>query len=166
MGTLIAVYSLLALGLLLCFFGRIPGQILTYAGMLVAAFGMKNHLYPTWLLIVCGVLVIVSIIFNKKVAPTIAGKVHEFGKPGKVGTIIGSIISLVLLASIENTVMATIIFLALPYIFAFLFETISQKSFKIGAKRATGAYTFFATTTLINLAISAFCIAEVIYGWI
>lgn len=166
MGTLIAVYALIVLGLLLCFIGRFPGQILAYAGLLVAAFALKNHLYPTWILIVCGVLVIASIIINKITAPKLAAKVHEFGKPGKLGTIVGSILSLFLIASISNAIVAIICFILFPYIFAFLFEFVSQKNAVVALKRAIGAYTLFLTTTLINVAISAFCFAEVVYGWI
>lgn len=166
MGVLIAVYALLAFGLLLCFVGRFPGQLLAYAGMLVASFSLKNHLYPTWLLVVCGVLVIASLIINKMVAPKLAGKVHEFGKAGKWGTIVGSIVSLFLIATVSNTTVAIILFFILPYVFAFLFETISKKNAGDGAKRALGAYTLFAATTLINIAISAFCCAEVMLGWI
>ena len=32
---MIAVYALLVFGILFCFFGRFPGQILAYAGLLV-----------------------------------------------------------------------------------------------------------------------------------
>ena len=36
--TLIAVYALLVFGVIFCFFGRFPGQILAYAGLLLAHF--------------------------------------------------------------------------------------------------------------------------------
>ena len=83
MGVIIAVYALIILGILLCFFGKFPGQILAYAGLLTAAFALKNQVYPIWLLVLCGVLVIASIIVNMVFAPKLAAKVHEFGKAGK-----------------------------------------------------------------------------------
>ena len=167
MGALIAVYALLALGILLCFVGRFPGQVLAYAGMLVAAFATSVHPYPVWLLIVCGVLVIGSLILNKTVAPKLSAKVHEFGKAGKIGTIVGSILSFFLMIGLSDyIVVALILFVILPYLFAFLFELIATKSAADGAKRAAGAYTLFAATTFVNLAISFFCFAEVVYGWI
>lgn len=166
MGALFAVYALLALGLLLCFIGRFPGQILAYAGMLIAAFATNNHFYPVWLLVVCGVLVIASIIINKTVAPKLAAKIHAFGKAGKLGTILGSIIALISMAAASNGIVALILLIILPYVVSLLFEAISKKSISEGAKRATGAYVLYITTTFINIVICAFCIGEVVYGWI
>lgn len=166
MALLIVVYFLIVLGLLLCFVGRFPGQILAYAGMLVAALAVNNHFYPIWLLVLCGVIVLASIIINKKIAPKLAGKVHEFGKPGKWGTIVGSIVSLFFMASVSNGIFAIVIFLTFPYLFAFIFELISRKDAFDSLKRAAGAYTLFAATTFVNVAICAFCFGEVIYGWI
>lgn len=166
MGVLIIVYALLAFGFLLCFIGRFPGQVLAYAGMLVAAFAVKNQLYPTWMLVVCGIVVVASFIFTKKSAPKIAEKVHAFGKAGRIGTTVGSIISILCLASDVNPVVGIILLLVLPFVFAFLFELIASKSVAEGAKRAAGAYTLFSVSTLINLAICIFCLSEVMYGWI
>ena len=64
-----------------------------------------------------------------------------------------------------DDIVIIILFFVLPYLFAFIFEFIAQKSAKEGALRALGAYTHFATTTLINLAICAFCAFVVINGW-
>ena len=164
--TMIAVYALLAFGILFCFFGRFPGQILAYAGLLLAHFTIANQIYPIWLLVLCGVLVVASIIVNKTVAPKLASKVHEYGKAGKWGTIVGSILSLFCFMAELNVIILIILFFVLPYLFAFVFELIAQKNAKEGAMRALGAYTHFATTTLINLAISAFCFFVVLYGWI
>lgn len=166
MGALILVYALLAFGFILCFIGRFPGQVLAYAGMLVAAFAVKNQLYPVWMLVVCGVLVVASIILNKKYASKIAEKVHEFGKAGKIGTTVGSIISTLCLTSDVNPVVGIILFIVLPFVFAFLFESIAKKNAAEGAKRAAGAYTLFSVSTLVNLAICVFCLGEVMYGWI
>lgn len=165
-GVLIAVYALIALGLILCFVGRFPGQILAYAGMLVAAFATDIHPYPTWLLIVCGVLVVASLIVNKALAPKLAGKVHEFGKAGKWGTIIGSIISLCIIPAISSVTVGIILFVVFPYIFAFLFEMAANKNAMEGLKRGAGAYTLYLSTTFINIAICAFCFMEVLCGWI
>ena len=163
--TLIAVYALLVFGVIFCFFGRFPGQILAYAGLLLAHFTIANQAYPIWLLVVCGVLVVASIIVNKAVAPKLASKVHEYGKAGKRGAIVGSILSLFCIMAELDDVVIIILFFVLPYLFAFIFEFIAQKSAKEGALRALGAYTHFATTTLINLAICAFCAFVVINGW-
>lgn len=80
MGALILVYALLAFGFILCFIGRFPGQVLAYAGMLVAAFAVKNQLYPVWMLVVCGVLVVASIILNKNMLPKLPKKYMNLGK--------------------------------------------------------------------------------------
>ena len=162
---LIIVYLLLFFGLFLCFVGKFPGQILAYAGLLVAAFKLDNHEYPVWLLVVCGILVIASIIINKKVAPKVAAKVHEFGKAGRIGTTIGSILSILLIAVGINEIVAIILFLVFPYLFAFLFEFIAKKDAAEGAKRGAGAYTLFALSTLINLAICVVCLGQVLFGW-
>ena len=163
--TLIAVYALLVFGVIFCFFGRFPGQVLAYAGLLLAYFTIAEQAYPVWLLVVCGVLVVASIIFNKTIAPKLASKVHEYGKAGKWGTIVGSIVSLFCIMAELNDIVVIVLFFVLPYLFAFIFELIAKKNAQEGAFRALGAYTHFATTTLINLAISAFCCFVVITGW-
>lgn len=163
--TLIGVYALLAFGIIFCFFGRFPGQILAYAGLLLAYFTIANQAYPVWLLIVCGVLVVASIIVNITVAPKLASKVHEYGKAGKRGTIVGSILSLFCIMAELNDIVVIVLFFVLPYLFAFIFELIARKNAKEGVMRALGAYTHFAITTLINLAICAFCFFVVLTGW-
>lgn len=162
---LIAVYALLGFGVIFCLFGRFPGQILAYAGLLLAYFTIGNQAYPVWLLVVCGVLVVASIIVNKTVAPKLAAKVHEYGKAGKRGTLVGSILSLLCIMAELDEIVLIILFFVLPYLFAFIFELIAQKNAQEGAMRALGAYTHFVTTTLFNLAISAFCAFVVITGW-
>lgn len=166
MAILIGVYALLAFGFLLCFVGKFPGQVLAYAGMLLAYFGM-NAPYPAWLVVACGVLVVASLVVNKTVAPKLASKVHEFGKAGKWGTVVGSIFALLVIAAITaNAYVSLVLLMVLPYVFAFVFEFISKKDFAEGAKRAAGAYTLFAASTLLNVVICAFCFVEVAYGWI
>lgn len=165
MGALIAVYALIAFGFILCFFGKFPGQVLAYAGMLVAYFSLDVK-YPMWILILCGVLVLASLVINKKLVPKMASKIHEFGKAGRIGTFIGSLVSIICMASLSDQVyIALALLLILPYLFAFLFEFISQKNLAEGAKRAAGAYSMFVASTLLNIAICTFCLLEVIYGW-
>lgn len=166
MAILLTVYSLLVFGIILCFFGKFPGQVLAYAGMLTAAFSLKNHFYPTWLLIVCGVLVVASIIVNKVYAPKLAKKVYDFGKGGRLGTIFGSILSLFFIPAFDNEYVVLVILFVFPYLIAFVCEFISQRNFGEAAKRAGGAYTLFAVSTFINLAISVFCAGQVLFGWI
>lgn len=163
MWALITVYALLCFGILFCFFGKFPGQVLAYAGMLVSHFWVGIE-YPVWVLIVCGVLVVASIVINKTLVPKLATKIHEFGKAGKVGTTIGSILSIFVLAGISNSIVGLIVFIVLPYLLAFIFEMISKKNVAEGAKRGLSAYTMFAVSTLLNLIISVFCFLEVITG--
>lgn len=164
MGTLIAVYSLIAIGFILCFVGKFPGQILAYAAMLIAYFGLHIN-YPVLLLILCGVVVIVSLIINKTLVPKLANKVHEYGKAGRIGTMLGSIAAIGCVASASNNVVAIIILFVLPYVLAFLFEFIASKSVSEGAKRGAGAYVVFLASTLLNVAICGFCLVEVAGGW-
>ena len=62
--------------------------------------------------------------------------------------------------------MVLVILFVFPYLLAFICEFVSQRNFGEAAKRAGGAYTLFAVSTFINLAISVFCAGQVMYGWI
>lgn len=163
-GVLILVYALLAFGFFFCFVGKFPGQVLAYLGMIVAYFGMDVP-YPLWLLIVCGVLVVASLVINKTIVPKLAKKVHEYGKGGTWGTAIGSIIALLAIAGSSNDFVAVLMFIVLPFLFAFVLELIATKSASEGAKRAVGAYVIYLVSILINVAICTICILEVMGGW-
>lgn len=164
MGVLILVYALLAFGFIFCFVGKFPGQVLAYLGMIVAYFAMDVP-FPTWLLIVCGVLVVASIVINKTVVPKLTKKVYEYGKGGSWGTAIGAIIALLSIAESSSDFVAAFMFIILPFLFAFVFELIATKSASEGVKRAVGAYVIYLVSILINVAICTICILEVMGGW-
>lgn len=158
----IVAWILVVVGLILCFVGRLPGQVLAYVGMLLFNFSVSGGIYPAWLLILLGVLVVCSVFVNYKIAPKLAKKVHEFGKGGKWGTVLGSALALTFMLCGTGTVLSIILFLVLPYAFAFLFEYSTKKDVSEGAKRGAGAYTLFLATTFINIAVCAFCIYKMI----
>ena len=98
--------------------------------------------------------------------PKLPKKYMNLGKLEKSEQLSDPIIPILCLASDVNPVVGIILFIVLPFVFAFLFESIAKKNAAEGAKRAAGAYTLFSVSTLVNLAICVFCLGEVMYGWI
>ncbi|MBO5250081.1 MAG: DUF456 family protein [Muribaculaceae bacterium] len=164
---IIIAWLLVALGFLGCFVNKIPGPLLSFLGLVIFAIGCGIKA-DWWVFVLVGLLVIVSMVVNKKYAPKLGALVAPFGKGGSWGTTLGSLIGLCLIAALANggTTMAIIsivcAFGVLPYFFAFLFELIAKKSAATAAQAATGAYVTFLVTTMLKLAVCAYSIYALI----
>lgn len=161
MGTILAMvfgFLLVILGFIFCFVHKIPGQLLAFIGLLVIKFAADLPV-PAWALIVCTLLVIISMLVDRLVLPILAKRIHEYGKASTRGTIIGSLIALLVGLSVHSTVWPAIIcFFTLPYILAYLFEFGSVKKSEEAFQRAGAGYIVFLCSTLLKLIVVFLCL--------
>ena len=157
-------FVLLGLGLLGCFVYKIPGPILSFIGILVLQFGTDIKPFTTESLIICAVAVILCKILEKQ-APKLISKIHTFGKGGKIGCMIGSFIGILLmLSTVESddgnliAFMFVIGFLVVPFILSVIGEFISSKDVSIAFKAGVAAWVNYLINTLLQLAVSVYCI--------
>ena len=152
---------LLALGFLSCFINKIPGPMLLFIGILVAQIGLDHG--PGWgAVAIVAVIAIVAFILSK-VITRIVKKMQEYSKKASVATTIASLIGLLLMAgagSNNATIIIVLIvgFIVLPFLFAFLVESIRQKSVALGAKSATAATIAYLADTALKLGAFAYAI--------
>lgn len=157
---LIAVF--LGLGFLSCFINKIPGPILLFLGILVAQIGFETG--PGWGSVAIVAAIAIAAFILSKVITRVAKKMQEYSKKASVATTIASLIGLAMVAGSGNANTTTIIivfivgFVVLPFLFAFLVESIRQKSAALGAKSATAATVVYLTDTALKLAAFAYAI--------
>ena len=156
----------LGLGFLSCFINKIPGPILLFLGILVAQVGFDNG--PGWLAVGIVAAIAIAALFLSKMITRVAKKMQEYSKKASVATPIASLIGLGMVAGSGNASTSTIIivfivgFVVLPFLFAFLVESIRQKSAALGAKSATAATLVYLTDTALKLAAFAYAIYSLI----
>lgn len=152
----IAGIVLMALGFLGCFVNKIPGPLVAFIGLLLVKFAAGLDI-SFGIIALCAALVIISMIINAKLVPSLVAKLHPYGKGGSWGAFLGSLIGLIVMMS-ADVIVGAIIMVALPYMFAWLFELISTKSVKECSKRALSALVVFLVSTVIKLAVVATCL--------
>lgn len=151
----IVAILLMCLGFLGCFVNKIPGPLMAFIGLLLAKFAADLPI--SWgIIALCAVLVVVSMVVNAKYVPQLAAKLYPYGKGGKWGTFIGSLIGLII-ALKASAVVGIIFMLALPYGFAWLFEYMTDKDSKEAGKRAASAFTVYLASTVIKLVVVYLC---------
>lgn len=156
-------------GVLGCFVNKIPGPMMAFLGLLIMVWGTPIEC-DSWVLALVALMVIVSMILTRRLLPKIGKLVAEYGRAGNWGTMIGSFIGLIALAALaENDASGTVLlimllvsFVGLPYLFAFILETISRKSAQEGAQAALGALFAFMVGTMLKLAVCAYSIYTVV----
>lgn len=145
----------MAIGFLGCFVNKIPGPLLAFIGLLLVK--IVGDLPISWgIIALCAVLVVASMVINGKYVPQLAAKLYPFGKGGKWGTFVGSLIGLIISLS-ANWVVGLIFMLGLPYALALAFEYLGTKDAKEAGKRAGAAYTVFLASTVIKLVVVFLC---------
>lgn len=161
---------LIGIGFIGCFVHKIPGPAIAFAGMLLFIFGTDVPV-PWTGIIICVVLLIALWAATKYFIPTITTKISEFGKGGKWGATIGSILGLLVILSFNyhfdlgpvGIVFTYILaFFILPFGLALLFETNSRKSLEAALKPATAAYLTYLLGLMLKLAICVYCIYVII----
>lgn len=167
MSIFILVLSILfmCVGLIGCFVNRVPGPILTFIGILLFNYGTDYHPFEIYEIILCGIAVILTKVLDKFV-PRITTKISEFGKGGKRGCTIGSLIGILIIiaAASEKSSTGLMIFsiiiglIVLPFVIGYIGEFISTKNAKAALKPATAAYATYLIGTLIKLSVCVYCI--------
>lgn len=158
-------FVLLGLGLLGCFVYKIPGPILSFIGILVLQFGTDIKPFTTESLIICAVAVILCKILEKQ-APKLISKIHTFGRGGKIGCMLGSFIGIGVIAATSDWaedmiwLMYIVGLVVIPFALAVLFEFISNKDWNVSLKSGAAAWTNYLVNTLLQLAISIYCLYE------
>ena len=162
----VLVILFLGLGFLSCFINKIPGPILVFIGILIAQTGLEQG--PGWgPVAIVAVIAIVAFILSKMITRA-TKKMQEYSKKASVATTIASLIGLAMVAGSGNADSTTIIivfivgFVVLPFLFAFLVESIRQKSAALGAKSATAATVVYLADTALKLAAFAYAIYSLI----
>lgn len=149
-------FLLIGIGFVGCFVQKVPGPIMAFLGILILYFKVGSDVIGTEWLILCAAIVALSMIVGKYLVPKLGKLVSEYGKGGKVGTVLGAVLSVLILAAsglVEtDPILSIILFLAIPFVLASLFEIISKKDLAEGIKSGTGAYVTYLANTLLKLA--------------
>lgn len=140
------------------FIAKFPSSLLVLAAVLIAKFGMAVGEGITWLnLSIIVALVIIAMIVTRY-APKLAKKISDYDKYGTWGTIVGSLLGLLLsvsFAQMESAAMAGVLvvltMLIVPFIFALIFEFVKQKNFQTALSSAVAATVVYAFTAFIKL---------------
>lgn len=162
---IILSFLLMGIGLVGCFINRVPGPILAFAGILLLNFCTDIQAFDTMSLVICGIAVVLCKVADTFV-PKIAGKIASYGKAGKWGCFIGSMLGVLgVWPTISNTddnstiIMTMILALViLPLLFAYIGESISRKSLTVSFTPALAAFTAYLIGTLMKLAVTIYCI--------
>lgn len=154
----ILFFILIAIALWGSFISKFPSPLLSLAAVLIAKFCMKVGDLISWVNIAVIVVLVVASMVVTKMAPKIAKKISDYGKGGTWGTIVGSILSLLIslaFMKMDSAVVAYILiiltFIVLPFLFAWLFEFISRKDMALAVKSACAATVAYIATTFIKL---------------
>lgn len=147
---------LMCFGFLGCFVNKIPGPLVAFIGLLFVKFAAGLDI-SFGIIALCAALVVISMIINSKLLPSLVAKLHPYGKGGSWGAFFGSLVGLIALTS-GDAVLGAILMVVLTYMFAWLFELISTKSVKECSKRAVSAFAVFLVSTVIKLAVVATCL--------
>lgn len=131
---IILSFLLMAIGLVGCFINRIPGPILTYAGILLLNFCTDIHVFDTMSLVICGLVVVLCKVADMFV-PKVSGPISEYGQSGKWGCLIGSMLGVLgvwptISSADDNTTVIQTMVLALvvfSFVFAYIGESVSRK---------------------------------------
>ena len=159
---------LFACGFLGCFINKVPGPL---AVLLATILGYTALDLPAdWLHIgIIAALVVASMIASK-VLVKLAKKICEFSKRGGIGTTVGSIIGLLLVAGSGNMdawitfVCAIIGLVVLPFALSFLLELTNKNGAAVALKSATAATCAYLADTCLKLVVFVYALYVMFLG--
>ena len=154
---------LLGLGFLGCFVNKVPGPIAVVLALLIAILALDIDISWGTFAIVTG-LAIASMIASKLLVKLVK-KLHEYSKRASIGTTIGSIIGLGIIAvssEIESSALIILIFLIslvlVPFVLAFLLELTNKKGATEALKSASAATGAYMADSFLKLIVFAYAI--------
>lgn len=159
----ILFFILMAVALYGSFIAKFPSSLLALAAVLIAKFCMSAGEGITWMNLTIIVVLVIATMIITKMAPKWGKKISDYGKGGTWGTIVGSLLGLLLTigyTGIESKPLfwtATILTLIiLPFIFASLFELIAQKKLTPALQSAGAATVVYVSTAFLKLITVAY----------
>lgn len=169
----ILFFILIVVALYGSFISKFPSTFLALAAVLIAKFCMQVGEYITWLNLSIIVILTVASMVVTKMAPKWAKTIATYGKGGTWGTIVGSILALLLsvaFATIESEsealayVLIVLSFIILPFLFAWIFELISQKKMVPALQSAGAATVVYISTSFIKLITVVYAVVLVFFN--
>ena len=151
-------WILIVIAFLGCFISKFPGPILALVAILIGKFFLPaGELIQWWNIVIIVALVALSVVLNRMI-PKWSESIAKFGKGGSWGTVVGSILTLLLAPAITDIHPAglaisflLISFVVLPFIFATVFEFAKQKNLVEAARSGGGATLVFVCTSCVKL---------------
>lgn len=160
---------LLCCGFLGCFINKVPGPIAVVLASLIGITALDVDLEWGHFAIIA-VLAVVSIIASK-VLVKLAKKMQEYSKRATIGTTIGSIIGLILVAGASSMdsdaaviVTAIVGLVVLPFVLAFLLELTNKNGATMAVKCATAATCAYLADTCLKLVVFIYAVYMMFLG--
>ena len=160
---------LLCCGFLGCFINKVPGPIAVVLALLIGITALDVDLEWGHFAIIA-VLAVVSIIASK-VLVKLAKKMQEYSKRATIGTTIGSIIGLILVAGASSMdsdaaviVTAIVGLVVLPFVLAFLLELTNKNGAAMAVKCATAATCAYLADTCLKLVVFIYAVYMMFLG--
>lgn len=160
---------LLCCGFLGCFINKVPGPIAVVLASLIGITALDVDLEWGHFAIIA-VLAVVSIIASK-VLVKLAKKMQEYSKRATIGTTIGSIIGLILVAGASSMdsdaaviVTAIVGLVVLPFVLAFLLELTNKNGAAMAVKCATAATCAYLSDTCLKLVVFIYAVYMMFLG--
>lgn len=160
---------LLCCGFLGCFINKVPGPIAVVLASLIGITALDVDLEWGHFAIIA-VLAVVSIIASK-VLVKLVKKMQEYSKRATIGTTIGSIIGLILVAGASSMdsdaaviVTAIVGLVVLPFVLAFLLELTNKNGAAMAVKCATAATCAYLADTCLKLVVFIYAVYMMFLG--
>lgn len=158
-------FLLMITGLLGCFIHRLPGPIITFAGILLMNFCTDVQAFSTLSLVICALAVVLCKVLDFYV-PRITRLISDYGKAGKWGCIIGSLIGVLVIwpminytEAISSKVLILVTGLVvLPFLLAYIGESVARRSFRLSFRPSLAAFSTYLIGTLLKLSVCLYCI--------
>lgn len=158
-------FLLMIMGLLGCFIHRLPGPVVTFAGILLMNYCTDVEAFSTLSLVICALAVILCKVLDFYI-PKIGRLISDYGRAGKWGCVIGSLIGVLGVWPMVNyaeTVSSKVMLLAiglivLPFLFAYIGESISRRSLQTSLRPSLAAFSTYLIGTLLKLSVCLYCI--------
>lgn len=154
----ILFFILIVVALYGSFIAKFPSSLIALAAVFIAKFCMQVGELITWVNLGIIVILVVATMIITRQAPKWGQLIAPYGKAATWGTIVGSLIALFICyayTTIESValmwVLIVLTMMALPFLFAFVFEVITQKKAVPALQSAGAATVVYCGTSFLKL---------------